>query len=159
MKFIALLLLISGVLMADEVQFEMTIHIKAPKAKVWEALTAPEVVKLYYLCPLRKMGQIVGDDIEYGNDKTVLIGGKITKLEKDVIFSHTFIFDPTAHKNILEDKPTLVTYELSETEGITQLHLKHTGFADKNQTYVNVIGGWPWIMSSLKTLLETGKAL
>ena len=35
----------------------------------------------------------------------------------------------------------------------------HDGFASRTATYDQVVGGWPFIASGLKTLLETGEAL
>ena len=57
------------------------------------------------------------------------------------------------------DKSSIVTYEIIEEHGLLRLVLTHSGFTEKNDTYYNVTGGWPYILSNMKTYLETGKTL
>ncbi|MDT0350016.1 hypothetical protein RM445_10825 [Pseudonocardia sp. DSM 45834] len=63
---------------------------------------------------------------------------------------------------------TRLTYELVETDGITRLTVTHdltgapnlavmtSGQADDQPGGGG--GGWPWVLSDLKSLLETGTA-
>ena len=39
------------------------------------------------------------------------------------------------------------------------LTVTHTGFKSEDQTFADVTGGWPVILSSLKSVLETGKGM
>ena len=52
-----------------------------------------------------------------------------------------------------------MTYELSEAVGVTKLTTIHDDFPSNSKGYDNVAGGWPYILSALKTLLETGSPL
>jgi hypothetical protein len=53
-----------------------------------------------------------------------------------------------------------VTYDIEPGgDAMCVLYLTHSGFQSKNQTFTDITGGWPVILSSLKTLLETGKPL
>jgi hypothetical protein len=46
------------------------------------------------------------------------------------------------------------------TDGtMTKLTVIHAGFEGETATYHQVTGGWPLIVASLKSLLETGEAL
>jgi hypothetical protein len=63
---------------------------------------------------------------------------------------------------------TRLTYELVETDGVTRLTVTHdltgapklavltSGEADDQPGAGG--GGWPWVLSDLKSLLETGTA-
>jgi hypothetical protein len=42
---------------------------------------------------------------------------------------------------------------------MTRLRLRHDDFEQETATYLGSADAWPWMMSSLKSLLETGKAL
>jgi hypothetical protein len=42
---------------------------------------------------------------------------------------------------------------------MTRLTVVHDQFVDQPETYKQVSGGWMWIISNLKTLLETGDVL
>ena len=73
-------------------------------------------------------------------------------------FSHSFKFIQS-HPEAKNEESSIVTYEIFEDNGLIGLSLTHSGFKEKNQTYHNVTGGWPYILSNLKTYLETGKTL
>jgi uncharacterized protein YndB with AHSA1/START domain len=145
--------------MAEDISFSATVYIKASKSRVWEGLTDPQTVSRYFMCPMIRIGNKNGDPIEYGVGKDVLISGKIVKFLPNESLSYTFIFDPISHKGTENDAASLVTIDIKEDEGLTVLNLLHNGFKEKDQTYSNVTGGWPWIISNLKTYLETGKTL
>ena len=160
MKSIILVLCIFTTLHAQDLVFEQRVFIAASQARVWEALTQAEHINAYYMCPLKTIGNKVGDGIEYGMDKQVMISGKITAYEKNVLLAHSFRFNAANHQDTDHDKATLVEYKLEAVRGrtgICMLTVKHSGFLDNNQTFANVTSGWPWIMSNLKTYVETGK--
>ena len=146
-------------LMAEDISFSTTIFIKASKTQVWNALVEPKEVSKYFMCPMIRMGNKIGDSIEYGIGKDVMISGKIVEFKIEDALSYSFMFDPESHKGTEKDAQTLVNVTISEDKGITTLNLVHGGFQGKDQTYANIVGGWPWILSNLKTYLETGKTL
>jgi hypothetical protein len=53
-----------------------------------------------------------------------------------------------------------VTWEIEPGgEGITKLTVVHDRLEESPKTAANVAGGWSYVLSGLKTLLETGKPL
>jgi hypothetical protein len=53
-----------------------------------------------------------------------------------------------------------MSWEIEETApGVSKLTVIHDGFEARTETYTQVTGGWPWIVSGLKSLLETGEPL
>jgi hypothetical protein len=53
-----------------------------------------------------------------------------------------------------------VTYELSAAgPSTTKLHIVHDDFDGPTATHSSSVEGWPPMMSSLKSLIETGKPL
>lgn len=160
MRLIAILLVLSSgvVAMPAEVAFEQTIHIRAPIERVWQALVTPEEVARYSLCPLREVGE-VGEPIVYGTPGEAMITGTVQERTPGQVLRHSFRFVSEAGTD--EDPETVVTYtiEPGEAPEVAVLTLRHSGFAAENQTYANVTGGWPFILSNLKTLLETGRPL
>ena len=58
----------------------------------------------------------------------------------------------------LPDGPSRVTYDLQALEVVTKLTLTHD-HASPGVTFSNTSNGWPALMSSMKSLLETGEAL
>jgi uncharacterized protein YndB with AHSA1/START domain len=144
---------------AEETLYQVEVYIKATIGQVWKSITVPNEVSKYFMCPMLRCGSRVGELIEFGIGDEVLIGGKILDYEENDTLIYTFKFDPNTHKGTEEDNSTVVTITLSEEEGITKMRLVHSGFEKQNQSYANIIGGWPWIISNQKTFLETGKTL
>ncbi len=132
--------------------FNYTTFIVASPEKVWNALTEPEQVSKYYLCPLTNLVPRKGGPISYGNG---LITGLVTTWNPRKEFAHSFKFK--AHP---DEPETTVAYHLTAIGGdVTQLSLVHSGFAEDSKSFADVTGGWPTILSQLKTLLETGKTI
>ena len=52
-----------------------------------------------------------------------------------------------------------VTYLVEPHEGVVKLTVTHDGLVPGSEMDRGIRGGWPVVLSSLKTLLETGQAL
>ena len=131
--------------------FEYTTYISADSKKVWEYIVTPKHVNSYFMCPMSKIDLKKGGDIIYADG---LISGKITKIEEGVSLKHTFKF---AHHK--EEKESSVEYILKPIGEVTMLTIIHDGFGDESKSYHDIVGGWPVIMSQLKTFMETGKKI
>jgi hypothetical protein len=57
-----------------------------------------------------------------------------------------------------QEPPSRVTFELQALEVVTKLTLTHE-HAALGATFANTSNGWPALMSSMKSLLETGAPL
>ena len=90
-KFL-LILTLGFSLMAEEVQYQQIIYIKANKEQVWKALTQAEFINKYYMCPVLSMGSAKGDKISFGFKDQIFIEGEILKLQVNKTFSHSFKF-------------------------------------------------------------------
>jgi hypothetical protein len=60
---------------------------------------------------------------------------------------------------VANDRASRVAYELAPAGASTRLRVVHDDFDGATATYTGSVEGWPLMMSSLKTLLETGKPL
>lgn len=52
-----------------------------------------------------------------------------------------------------------VTFSIEALNDQTKLRIVHDSFPAGSVVFENIAQGWPWIIASLKTLLETGDAL
>jgi hypothetical protein len=52
-----------------------------------------------------------------------------------------------------------VTWEITPIDELCKLTVVHDEFGGETATYRRVAGGWPFILSSLKSYLETGEPL
>src|SRR5437667_22544 len=93
---------------------------------------------------------------EHGTGRS-LVDGEVIEYDKPhrLVFSWIVNYDP----DLTAEGPSRVTYELEETDGITKVTTIHDDFPSGSKVYDNVAGGWPYILSGLKTLVETGSPL
>ena len=135
------------------IEFRYPVFIGVPAHDVWAALTQKQIVDRYYLAPLQSLELETGGKISYGREAED-ISGRVIEVDAPRRLVHTFLFGGST------DPETTVTYEIKPIgSSMCLLTITHAGFADPNQTFGHISGGWPVIASSLKTVLETGHSL
>ena len=136
-----------------------TVFIRAPREKVWDAITNPEFTRRYFFGSEPQTTWKPGTRLlwtEHGTGNT-LVDGEVIEYDKPRRLVHSWIthYDPT----MTAEGPSRVTYELDEKDGVTKLTTIHDDFPIGSRVYDNVAGGWPQVLSGLKTLVETGVPL
>jgi uncharacterized protein YndB with AHSA1/START domain len=147
-------------------------HIQASPDELWEALTTPERAEQYgYRArveyDLRPGGAYRGFATEqmreYGTPD-VIIEGEVLEADAPRRLVHTW--NPLFDEKVSAEPPAHLTWELEEGPGgVTKLTLTaSTGGAPltagiTSGEVAEAGGGWPFVLSDLKTLLETGKPL
>jgi len=136
-----------------------TIYIAATPEKVWQALTSAEFSRKYFF------GNSVEVDLKIGGayvmrtpDGALHISGEV--VECDPPKKLTITFNVNWPALIEKLGPTLVTYEIEPAGDAVRLTM--TEAHDRPLSDDILSGGrqgWPAILSSLKSLLETGEAL
>jgi uncharacterized protein YndB with AHSA1/START domain len=135
------------------------IIIKAPQARVWEAITTPEFTARYYYGSTLKTNLTIGSPFTYymANGSPV-VEGEVIEAEPPnrLVHSYHSLWPP-----MNEDAPTKVTWELEAmSAGVTKVTVVHEEFQGETATYQGLqSGGWAWILSNMKTLLETGEPM
>lgn len=137
-------------------EFVYVIYIEAPAAKVWEALTNGEHTRHFWSRYVQSDWK-VGARVEFLRaDKSKLShDGEV--LEIDPPRRLVMTFDVTAEG--LPEKPSRVTYELEGVHDGTKLTVIHDDFAPDSKVLPGIQKGWPAILSSMKTYLESGRAM
>jgi len=135
-----------------------TIYIVSTPEKVWQALTSAEFSRKYFF------GNAVEIDLRVGGafivrtpDGALHISGEV--IECDPPKKLTFTFNVNWPALIEKLGPTLVTYEIEPVGEVVKLTLLQSH--DRPLSDDILSGGrlgWPAILSSLKSLLETGSA-
>jgi len=136
-----------------------TIYIASTPEKVWEALTTAEFTRKYF------SGHAVEVDLRVGGayimrapDGSLHISGEVIECEPLRKLTVTFNVNWPA---LLEKLgPTLVTYEIEPAGDVVKLTMLQSHDRDISDDILSGgRQGWPAILSSLKSLLETGQAL
>jgi uncharacterized protein YndB with AHSA1/START domain len=139
--------------------YSYEIYIGASASKVWQGLVDGELTREYvygtrFQSKLRK-----GAPYAYvGDGDFKVVDGEILDVEPEKRLAMTW----KAHWDEASgaDRASRVRYEL-EASGpkTTRLKLVHDDFDGETATYKSSAESWPLLLSSLKTLLESGKPL
>jgi len=136
-----------------------TIYIASTPEKVWQALTTAEFSRKYF------SGLAVEVDLKVGGafvvrqpDGSVHMSGEVIACDPPKRLTMTFNVNWTALIEKLG--PTLVTYEIEPAGDVVRLTLIQSHDRPISDDILSGgRSGWPAILSSLKSLLETGDAL
>jgi uncharacterized protein YndB with AHSA1/START domain len=92
-----------------------------------------------------------------GDDGVVGWEGEVLRADPPTILSYTFhMLISEEHKG---ERPSRITFELEDVQGVVKLTLTHDELEPGSKTFETTHYGWPAIMSSLKSLVETGRPL
>jgi DNA-binding transcriptional ArsR family regulator/uncharacterized protein YndB with AHSA1/START domain len=152
-------------------EFVYVSHIKTTPEKLWQALTDPAFTRRYW-------------GVEFESDWTE--GAPVTWRESDVetrdpgqvvLVSdpyrrlsytwHTYTpewakahdIDDDTFARLTAEGRTKVTYDIEPAGPVVKLTVTHDGFEPGSTILESVSQGWPALLSSLKTLLESGEPL
>jgi uncharacterized protein YndB with AHSA1/START domain len=142
---------------ASKPSFVYVTYIAAPRQKVWEALTKADITEQYWF------GYRVSADGKAGDRMTAISpAGKKAHddpiLESDPPRRLSYAWKPL-YKDMGGERPSRVTFELEAFKGQTKLTVVHDEFDEGSKIFGMISKGWPAVLSSLKSLLETGKGL
>lgn len=145
--------------MAKQLGYTYDIYIGAPAGKVWEGIVDADLTQQYVYGTRLESELKKGSPYAYvGEGGFKVVEGEIVEVEA----GRRLVMTWRAHwgDTTSNDPASRVTYELSPAgPSQTKLRLTHDGFDGPTATYTESIAGWPRMLSSLKSLLETGKAL
>jgi uncharacterized protein YndB with AHSA1/START domain len=133
------------------------IYIASSAEKVFEALTDAKMSERYWT------GNRVESDWKVGapfalklkrEDKDV-IG---TVLEVDPPRRLAYTFHPH-HAGMEREPPSRVSFELEQQKDQVKLTVVHDDFEPGSKVFEGISQGWPLVLSSLKSFLESGRVL
>lgn len=135
------------------------IIINAPQERVWAAITTPEFTARYYYDCTLKTDLTVGSPFVYHKPSGApIVEGEVILADPPHRLVHSYhSLWPPMHK----DAPTKVTWELAAmSDAVTKVTVVHEDFEGETATYQGLqSGGWAWILSNMKTVLETGESM
>ena len=152
--------------------FAYTTYIKTTPERLWQALTEPAFTRRYW------MGMEFETDWKPGSEMTIHHAGVALKdpeqrvLEADPPrrlsytwnkmtpeFAATWGLDPDFVARLQAERRSKVTFEIEPLGALVKLTVIHDDLEAGSLTLESISGGWPAVLSGLKTLLETGEPL
>jgi aminoglycoside 6'-N-acetyltransferase len=141
---------------AREQVIEQTMFIAASRGQVWEALTRPELTERYWNQTRVESQWAVGASIRYVRHGKLTDEHMVLAIEPHRRLVQTF--RPLSGE-FRHEPPSRVELTVEGDGAVTRLTVRHEGFGPDSSVYAACRDGWPYILSSLKTLLETGRPL
>jgi uncharacterized protein YndB with AHSA1/START domain len=143
----------------DPQTFVYVTYINSTLEKVWTALTQNEFIEQFWGNSRIDCDWKVGSKFELrAPSGTVYDEGVVLACEPPHHLSYTF--KNVFFEELLAEPATRVDFKLELHDGMVKLTLVHDQFTTPNSKYLRAVsGGWPSILSGLKSLMETGKPL
>ncbi|HEY3900002.1 MAG TPA: SRPBCC family protein [Chthoniobacter sp.] len=132
--------------------------------KLWAALTSPEFTQQYWGGTSIESDWKVGSKVIFRWRGNIVHNDTVLKSEPPRLLSYSF--HPLQFEELLSEQPSRVTFEiedfpvkLPDMGPVVKLTVTHDDFPADSQIFPKICDGWPGILSSLKTMLETGRAI
>jgi uncharacterized protein YndB with AHSA1/START domain len=141
----------------SKTEFVYVTYIAAARQRIWDALIRAEFTRKYWghehVSDWKPGSVWEHRDSEGGAVKIV---GKVIEFDapRRLVVTWAFPVDaasPAAH--------TRVTFELEPVDDMVRLTVRHDELIPGSEMERRIEAGWPRVLSSLKSLLETGKPL
>jgi uncharacterized protein YndB with AHSA1/START domain len=138
--------------------FVYVIYIASTPEKVFCALTSSEISKQYW------SNNYVESDWKIGSPFTL----RLPRHEKEDITGEVLVFDPPRrlaytfhpHHGGMEDEgASRVLFEIEAHKDQVKLTVIHDGFEAGSKVFEAISKGWPHVLSSLKSYLESGTGM
>lgn len=132
--------------------------VRAPIEAVWDALTNPEMTKQYFFGTTVRCTWEVGSRMDYYYpDGRLASSGEILAIDPPNSFECLFL--PEWDEELKAQGPVREIWKLAESNGMTQMTLEMYDIPVDSGIFRDLTSGTPYIVASLKSLLETGEAL
>ena len=132
--------------------------INATSEEVWEAITDPDKTAQYYYGTRVESDWEAGSAINYRYpDGRLASDGEILSIDpaKRIEFTFRALWDA----ELKAEGPAREVWNLAEVNGMVELTVELYDIAEDSKTFNDFTNGLPYIISGLKTLVETGQPL
>ncbi len=146
--------------MTEQTTQAYSVFIRATPEQVWDGITKPEFTARYFY------GSVIDSSYEPGTPYTgwaedrsmQYVDGEVIEADRPrkLVTTWRAMYDPET----AAEPNSRVTWEIEPAgEHVTKLTVIHDELEAAPKTAANVAGGWSFVLSGLKTLLETGEPL
>jgi uncharacterized protein YndB with AHSA1/START domain/DNA-binding transcriptional ArsR family regulator len=152
-------------------QFVYTTYIRTTPERLWQALTEPSFTRRWWQTTF-ETDWTVGSSMTWDNHGIIIADPEQIVLESDpyrrLAYSwHTFTpelnerlqLGEEAFAKLAGERRSRVAFDIEPVGEMVKLTVVHDDFEPGSTAATMVRNGWPVLLSSLKTLLETGEPL
>jgi uncharacterized protein YndB with AHSA1/START domain len=129
-------------------------YIETSAEKLWHALTSGDFTERYWFGYRATSDWKVGSPFRLVKDGRNAVEGEVLVVEPPnrLVYSWDVVKDGAAR-----EQTSLVTFDIEPRGRIVKLTVTHDNLGPN--TLRDISGGWPMVIASLKSFLETGREL
>ena len=142
----------------EKTTFVYVTYIRSTPEKVFEAITKPEIARRYWGHENVSEWKAGSDwqHVRANDQRTINIVGKVVEVDAPRRLVITWASPAQADD---PDSYSRVTFEVATYEGMVRLTVTHDELEAGSGMDKGIRQGWPIVLSSLKSLLETGQGI
>jgi uncharacterized protein YndB with AHSA1/START domain len=136
--------------------FVYVTYIETSAEKLWQALTDGDFTERYWFGHRVTSDWTVGSAYRFVNQGKPMVEGKV--LVSDPPRRLAYSWD-VVKEGAAREPTSRVTFDLVPRGNVIKLVVTHDEIEERGTTLRDVSAGWPMVLASLKSILETGHAL
>jgi uncharacterized protein YndB with AHSA1/START domain len=137
-------------------EFVYITYIETSAEKLWQALTDGDFTERYWFGHRVTSDWTAGSTYRFTKDGKPSVEGKV--LISDPLRRLAYSWDGRSEE-ARRERTSRVTFDLEPLGKVIKLTVTHDNLDEGGKTLRDISAGWPMVIASLKSLLETGHAL
>jgi uncharacterized protein YndB with AHSA1/START domain len=137
-------------------EFVYTTYIETTPEKLWHALTDGDFTERYWFGYRATSDWKMGSPYHFAKDGQRSVEGKV--LVSDPPNKLALSWD-VVKQGANRERISRVSFDLERRGKVVRLTVTHDELDERGETLRSISGGWPMVMASLKSFLETGQPL
>jgi uncharacterized protein YndB with AHSA1/START domain len=138
-------------------EFVYVTYIATTPEKLWQALTERAFTEQYWFGTRIESTWVVGAPVNLLADGVIHDTGTVLEYAPPRRLSYTWTVQ--FHEVFCRERASRVTFDLEQMGPEVKLTVSHDDFEPGSKVLEAVSSGWPRVIASLKSLLETGRPL
>ena len=137
-------------------EFVYTTYIETSAEKLWHALTDGDFTERYWFGHRAASDWKVGSSYRFTHQTKPAHEGKVLISDPPRKLAYTWDGCSDASKR---ERTSRVTFDIEPRGNVVKLTVTHDNLDEGGKTFRDISGGWPMVLASLKSILETGRVL
>ena len=136
--------------------FVYTTYIETSAQKLWHALTDGDFTERYWFGHRLVSDWKVGSPYGFKNQGKIVVEGEVLVSDPPRRLAYTW---NNRKEEAKVEGTSRVTFDLEPRGKVIKLTVTHDELGEDGKTLRDISGGWPMVIASLKSILETGNPL
>jgi uncharacterized protein YndB with AHSA1/START domain len=137
-------------------EFVYTTYIETSAEKLWHALTDGDFTERYWFGHRVASDWKVGSPFRFTHPERPSPEGKVLTSDPPKKLAYTW---NGCSDDLKHERTSRVTFDLEPRGNVVKLTVTHDNLDEGGKIFLGISEGWPMVIASLKSILETGRPL